>query len=918
MKSRSIAHLISVTVLILFSIAPSRSLAETEKQLTSFIEFPRGASSQASLIMDDGGNLYGTTLYGGKYGYGTVFELTSDANGRWNESVLYDFSGGLDGGLPAASLIFDSVGNLYGTTEAGGLSGDCYFAGVQTCGVVFELSLSKGVWQETVLYSFTGYPNDGSNPTDSLTLDSAGDLYGTTQRGGAYDEGTVFEITSGGNGSWSEVILHEFSGEADGGFPYAGVLFGADGNLYGTTFEGGDLNCSDENNNRGCGVVYRLTNSGNNNWNESVIHPFTFNDGAYPESNLILDPAGNLYGTTLSGPGFACNQGCGTIFRLTPNQNGSWAQSIIYNFEGVLDGANPVSGLTLDSSGNLYGTTPEGGGCYERCGTIFKLSSSAGGKWSETVLYRFGLTKIADSVGNAPKASLLIDSQGNLFGTAAGGGSFAGACSSYANPGGCGTVFKLTQGDDHQSTLSLVYAFPAGAMGLAPAGGLVFDSSGNLYGATSAGGLGNCYSGDGANGCGTIFELQPQASGGWRTTVIHTFNGLSEGADPTGSLVTDSLGNLYGTLSDGGSVGCIGYESPCGGAVFELSPGSNGWTAMVLHTFHARGNDLQSDGALPMSGLIMDTAGNLYGTTFLGGYEGQNCREDMYLGCGTVYKLSPQGNGAWKEELLYSFKGGSDGDAPYGALTFDGTGALYGTTSLGGVNGDGTVFKLTPGSNGSWTESILYSFQGEKTGDGSFPYAGVIFDEEGNLYGTTLAGGYYSDNCAYTGCGIVFELLPSGGSWKEDVVLAFHGNDGSNPKGPLSLDSEGNLYGSAPYNEANYSFAAGVVFELSPGSHHGMQRVLHHFGHGFDGSSPNGGLIFDSVGNIYGTTSEGGLDGSGTVFELTSGSGDEAVDSFTGPPRITPNAIHSATANPFKKRSDFLTSLLKGISNEKQ
>jgi len=871
-----------IPVLLTLTLTTS-TWAVQEKVLRSFIAFPHGANPVANLISDAAGNLYGTTANGGVYGYGTVFRFTLGKNDTWNQTVLYSFTGGSDGALPLAGLIFDNTGNLYGTTVTGGPSNTCHYSVIENgCGVVFELSPgAHGTWTERVLHAFTGSPNDGQYPLASVIFDSSGNLYGTSG-GGTDGAGTVFKLTPGSKGVWTETILYDFSGGADGASPAASLIFDSAGNLYGTTEYGGESNCNGQENNT-CGTVFKLTLSGSGKWSETVLHTFTYSDGAYPLSNLVFDSAGNLYGTTPAGPGSACNEsGCGTVFRLTPKSDGTWTQRIIYNFEGGTDGVDPVAGLVFDGSGNLYGTTAEGGfvGCYENCGTVFELRPTSKGNWSETVIARLGAGSVDESgPGSMPMSAVLLDQQGNLYGTASLGGNLGGGCSSYGIFGNCGAVFKVKHTGNQRWETSLVYAFPPGIPGTGPTAGLVFDTAGNLYGTTGTGGKNDCTSGgDGADGCGTVFELKPKPDGGWKEIVLHTFNGLIDGAGPAASLISDTYGNLYGTTSNGGSPSCIGHDAPCGGTVFELSPTVHGWRETVLHTFHVKAGTENGDGGRPMSGLVMDSAGNLYGTTTFGGSHSSNCTEQQYIGCGTVFKLSPMGAGKWKEELLYVFQGGSDGYSPYSTLIFDKNGALYGTTYIGGVTGNGTVFKLTPGSDGKWKESVLYSFQGSGSGDGSNPYAGVIFDSAGNLYGTTLFGGNHSDNCANGGCGVIFELSPgAAGVWKETVLLAFTGDHGTNPNGALTFDALGNLYGAAPYNGTNFGFLSGSVFELSPSSKGWTEHVLHNYGTGLDGSGPNGALILDSAGNIFGTTVQGGTAGvagtaaSGTVFELSPG-----------------------------------------------
>src|SRR5271167_2135923 len=319
----------------------------------------------ASLIFDAAGNLYGTTSFGGAYGYGTVFELTPTAGGGWTETVLHSFGNGTDGAEPYASLIFDAAGNLYGTTQYGG---------IYHVGTAFELTpTAGGGWTATVLYNFgsrSGSGTDGYWPS-SLILDAAGNLYGTTQSGGTHGVGMVFELTPTADGGWTEQVLHNFgSSGTDGAFTQAGLIFDAAGNLYGTTFEGGSYIL---------GTVFELTPTAGGGWTETVLHSFgNGTDGAYPYASLIFDAVGNLYGTTQHGGTYNfCSGGCGTVFELTPTAGGDWTEQMLLNFNGT-DGANPDVGLIFDAAGNLYGTT-QSGGTYHNCnggfycGTVFEL-----------------------------------------------------------------------------------------------------------------------------------------------------------------------------------------------------------------------------------------------------------------------------------------------------------------------------------------------------------------------------------------------------------------------------------------------------------------------------------------------------------------------------------------------------------------
>lgn len=336
-----------IVVAVILTCCVNVGWAEKETILHNFVDLPHGANPQSNVIADAAGNLYGTTYAGGTYGFGTVFRLSLGSGGKWTEKVLYSFTGTSDGGRPAAGVIFDSAGNLYGATAYGGnYQNACTYDG---CGTIFKLSpAASGQWTESTLYTFTGAPNDGQNPVASLVFDVAGNLYGTTESGGTYGRGwtgTVFELSPSSNGTWTETILHNFSNGPDGASPLASLIFDSAGNLYGTTEYGGDVNCNGPRKNTTCGTVFELSPDGNNTWTETVLHTFLYSDGAYPAGSLAFDSAGRLYGTTSGGPGVACNGGCGTVFSLTPNSDGTWSQSILYNFEGGSDGIEPVAGL---------------------------------------------------------------------------------------------------------------------------------------------------------------------------------------------------------------------------------------------------------------------------------------------------------------------------------------------------------------------------------------------------------------------------------------------------------------------------------------------------------------------------------------------------------------------------------------------
>jgi len=396
------------------TVGCSRAAAGKEQVSYSFSGDGGPNRPYAGLISDKSGNLYGTTELGGTQNRGTVFELEPGSSG-WNEVVLYSFAGGQDGSRPAANVIFDGAGNLYGTTTAGG-GGSCPGG----CGTVFELTPSSSGWSESVIYSFGG-GSDGRQPYSGLVLSKAGALYGTTSLGGALGAtcpsgcGTVFALTPG-SGGWKQSVLYAFTGGNDGAAPYADLALDKSGSLYGTTMEGGAS---------GDGTVFRLASAAGQ-WKETLLHTFSGADGAVPYGGLVLDAANNIYGTTFQGG--AANHG--VVFELTPGRGDTWKVRVLHSFWNAA--ANPAAGLVMDASGNLFGTAMLGGNsnsCAGGCGSVFRLKPSAGSTWKYGVLYAFG----QGQDGFRPSAPLLVTGAGTLFGTTQAGGAQ-----------GQGVVFEIT------------------------------------------------------------------------------------------------------------------------------------------------------------------------------------------------------------------------------------------------------------------------------------------------------------------------------------------------------------------------------------------------------------------------------------------------------------------------------------------
>jgi len=376
---RAALMLAVISALLLIAALPVQ--AETETVLYNFTGAGDGAIPESRLTSDGAGNFYGTTDWGGR-GWGTVFELSLNGNGGWNETVLYSFTGFADGAYPYYSpVIFDSVGNLYGTTSWGG-DGN---------GVVFELSPAGTSWTETVLYTFAG-GKDGSHPANGLIMDPSGNLYGTTVAGGGRgSKGTVFELSPSGGG-WTEKVIYAVKTTP------AGLTMDGAGNIFGVTTS----------------TVFELSPNGKGGWNPTVIHTFTGRprDGAKAQGTPVLDQAGNLYGTTRLGG--AKNQG--TVYSLNPGGKG-WQENVLYSFQGgKKDGNQPYAGIVFDAAGNIYGTTYGGGNSGD--GTVFKLAPVGGGTYQESILWSFNGTD-----GWHPSDSLSLDSAGNLYGTTSAGGS---------------------------------------------------------------------------------------------------------------------------------------------------------------------------------------------------------------------------------------------------------------------------------------------------------------------------------------------------------------------------------------------------------------------------------------------------------------------------------------------------------------
>jgi uncharacterized repeat protein (TIGR03803 family) len=514
-----------------------------------------GEGPNAGLVLDEAGNLYGTaSVAGGRHdnpGYGAVFELMPTPSGRWTYAGLRYFcqQNCVSGANPAAGLIMDQAGNLYGTT---------FYGGANNRGVVFEFTpSSSGGWSETVLYSFCsrGGCSDGSGPGfGGLIIDKVGNLYGTTAYGGAHGAGVVFRLTPKPSGPWTETVLYSFcaqKGCSDGADP-AGVLMDQAGNLYGTAGQGGNTANSlcKHSNPPGCGVAFELSPNRNGGWTETVLHTFCSQnncldgDGAF---GLIMDEAGNLYGTTVGGGNGnnICNVSstCGLVYELTPSRSGGWSETVLYYFcsqSKCSDGANPgVGQLLIDGAGNLYGAT-DSGGTYQFGGVVFQLTPTRGGGWSKTVLHNFcSQPSCADGLG--PQGGLIMDKAGNLYGTADGGG-----------PADGGVVFELTGTGAQPDALSVaksgngsgtVTSSPAG-IDCGPTCRANFNSGArvSLTASAEAGSIFAGWSGGGCGGTDTCIVTMNSSRLVAATFAVASSHTLSLGLLGVGAVVSSPSG----------------------------------------------------------------------------------------------------------------------------------------------------------------------------------------------------------------------------------------------------------------------------------------------------------------------------------------------------------------------------------------
>ncbi|MBI4915257.1 MAG: hypothetical protein HY825_05365 [Acidobacteria bacterium] len=727
---------------------------------------PQPSKPVAAVIVGVGDRLFGTTEGGGPFNDGTVFSV--DPGGRGLE-VIHDFLASTDGSSPVASLLDGGDGFLYGTTTYGG---------IQDMGTIFRVRPDGQGF--AVLHRFQGVP-DGRNSRAALVTDGAGVLFGCASYGGWYGSGTVFRVNSDGSGF---SVLRHLSG-SDGRLPLAALFYDGAGKLYGVTSSGG----------LGGGAVFALKADGSGFW---VLHSFAggVSDGASPEGPLILDGEGTLYGTTAGG---GSGGSMGTIFSISTDGTGF---ELLHSFGGSLYGITPRGTLVADGAGGLYGTTSSGG--LVGAGVVYTLRTDGSGF---SVLHSFDST----SEGSTPLSALVFRGAGALFGTASDGG-----------PGGRGALFTMgTSGSD----FSVVHGFSGEtADGKWPEASLTADVVGNLYGTTPNGG---------PAGMGAVFKVSKD---GTAQEVLHFFaGGPVDGRMPRAGLVLDAAGNLFGTTAYGGNADK--------GSVFTLKTDGSGFS--LLHSFPTG----DSEGGIPLAPLVLLGPDKLLGSASIGGQHGD----------GTIFTLNTDGTAF---AVIYHFEGGTSGGSdPRGGLVLDGAGNLYGTTFGAGAASLGVVFAL--GSDGSAFQ-LLHSFGGGAL-DGSRPWAALSIDSLGNLYGTTWRGGTADQ-------GTVFTVRTDGTGF--GLLHSFVGgtSDGSEPRAPVILVGPRKLVGTT-YLGGQYG--QGTIFGLeTDGSGFMLRRSFS--GSMADGSEPIAGLVCRGH-LLYGVTTSGGRAGFGTVFSIRGGTDTPAI-----------------------------------------
>jgi uncharacterized repeat protein (TIGR03803 family) len=749
-----------------------RTTAEGTLTVLKSLDGNNGMNPVAGLVQGSDGNFYGTTSAGGAYGFGTIFRMTSA--GALTTLVSFDDQ---NGATPSPALTIGSDGNFYGTTENGGIYG---------LGTVFRMTLA-GIF--TNLYSFTG-GNDGANPIPGVVQAADGNFYGTTYDGGADGSGTLFEITSAG----LLTTRYTFTGSADGGNPWAGLVQASDGNLYGATQFAGTY---------GFGTVFQLPPTGL----LATMAQFDGYDGGNPSAALIQGKDGSLYGTT-EGGGLDND---GAIYQLSVSGplkiTGQPADQTVFTdatalFTVATFGGGPISyqwqqyGVDLTNGGNISGANT----------ATLRISNVTD---SDAALYSVVVSNALSSVTSDEAVLEVIFSPPGIATQPASQTVVAGMTASF-------TVAAF--GDQ-----PLSYQWQENGTNLADGGVISGSATSTLTLSSVTLASAGTYSVMVSNAirvvssANAVLTVLPVTPPGASMSNIHRFSDASDGAFPYAGLAEGRDHNLYGTAEGGGSA--------FAGVIFRMTLAGGVTTIYNFVNSPA--------GANPYAGLTLGTDGDFYGAASAGGI----------YGFGTTFSVVPHTGDV---QYLYSFQDGDDGAEPIGNLVQGSDGKFYGTALQGGADGVGTVFTMT--TDGTLTN--LYGFTGGN--DGGFPYAGVIQGKDGNFYGTAVEFGA-------VGYGTVFSLATNG---TFTILASFDATNGAFPQGGIIQGTDGNFYGTTFEGGSN---GDGTIFSVTT---NGVLTTLFTFDF-TNGSNPAAALVQGTDGNFYGTTSAGGVGGQGTVFRMT-------------------------------------------------
>jgi hypothetical protein len=750
---------------------------------------PSGYESYYGLVMDSAGNLFGTTYYGGMDDKGTVFEIERTSSGYASAPVtLADFGSFAGPSNPQGPLVLDAAGDLFGTTYLGGSAGG---------GTVFEIAKTATGYASTPIALINFEESSVAGPTASLVTDKAGDIFGTFVFGGPSGGGGVFEVVKTATGyAGAPTILAGFSSTMGTPSP---LYIDSAGNLFGITLNFGAY---------ASGSVFEIAKTASGYASTpTIIANLSGGEGAVSPTGLIADAAGDLFGITGVG-----NQ----VFEITKTASGYSSTPVIVASIPQNDGYALSSPLSIDQAGDLFSTCSDGGpGGY---GTVFEIPKAASGYGTPILLQSFNGTN-----GALPQQSgVILDSMGDLFGTTSSGAvSVGGSVYEIQNTS---TGYAATS-----STLASLGASPVvdGVIDASPMGGLITDKTGNLFGATYSGGV---------TGGGSIFEIAKVGS----TYASSPISLASVDGFIANTITMDASGNLFGVSS--------GYGSLFNGSIFEIVKTASGYagTPTVLTDFS--GGATTGYGAV--GGLLIDSAGNLFGATSYGGTGGG----------GTIFEIAKTASGyASMPTALVDFSG--VGSSPNGYLIADSAGDLFGTAN-GGAGGQGWVFEIAKTASGyASSPTSLMSFAGFS------PVLGpAVIDAAGDLFGVGITLGSPLDPNP-TSTGVIYELVKTAAGYAASptILATFAGGiDGTSPIGGVIMDAAGNLFGTVTDGGAN---GLGAVYEIvkTASGYAATPKILMSFD-GTDGSDPNGGLVADAKGNLYGTTSLGGANGGGAAF----------------------------------------------------